>query len=333
VLAPVPAHAADGPVVIGDTRVFETYATNPAAYITYQAPAPDTPAAPSPDTPETPTPDAVTITVQQYSDGMWVQYSKLEGAGRSGRINLFQGKEYETAGTYIFRLSMDNNPAVSPNVTVSVKKSPTGIGIGMLQHTGAFHTTGFVYSANELYYQADKEIKVFNLDASVATAADIDLQRYDNQTWTTLERKQVSSPKEIEQVAFSIKQYTPETKYYRISVPETSYVTGGISEIFTVAGETQTPGLSVRYSGKQRYKKTSMKLVIKTAKAFTGKAVIFDGKKKIKTVAVQYGEGTAKLPKNLKKGTHKIKVQFVPCGEYKGFYRSVANTKNIKVTK
>jgi hypothetical protein len=162
---------------------------------------------------------------------------------------------------------------------------------------------------------------VVNLNDSAVSSSDVSLQRLEKGAWVTVESKTIEAPKEIEKVTFTIKQTTPAAVSYRIYASETEYVTGGASDAFTVSGAKQTAGLTVRYSGKQKYKKSGLKLLVKTTGAYTGTAAVYDGKKKIKTVAVRYGEGTVKLPKNLKKGTHKISVKFTPGGEYKGIYK------------
>jgi hypothetical protein len=83
-------------------------------------------------------------------------------------------------------------------------------------------------------------------------------------------------------------------------------------------------------------------MTIYTQRAYRGKAQIYDGKKKIKTLNVKHGwvgnrahsdaSSTFTLPKKLKKGTHKIKVVFDPTDEYKGIFGRVTSAvKKIKV--
>jgi hypothetical protein len=315
ILFPLPVGAAYSQIIIGNTRTFETYATNPVAEVAYQL----TEQAPTTSGAVEQSPD-MTLTVQQYVDGLWIKYAEVSVTEQSGRINLFDQRENEFAGTYRFRLSVDNT--VSPEVTVIIKKSPTSFNIGMKSQTGKFYTTGLIYSKNDLYYLLVKEIAVINLNDSLVSSSELYLQRYDSSGWVTVSSYDVLQPKEIERVSFSIKQSTPLAKQYRVYAPETNYVTGGTSEVFTVKGTKQSIGLTIKYSGKQRYKKSALKLTVKTSAANTGTAVVYDGKKKIKSIAIRYGEGTGKLPKDLKKGTHKFRVTFVPGGEYKGFYNS-----------
>jgi hypothetical protein len=133
---------------------------------------------------------------------------------------------------------------------------------------------------------------------------------------------------------------------YRLYVPETDYVTGGYSATFTLSGKKASPGLVVKYSGKQKYKKSGMSLniYINDKGAFEGKVYIYDGKKKIKTLKVLRGYIADKygyysksnkytLPKTLKKGTHKIKVKFIPSTDYAKFYNSQTSAaKTVKAT-
>jgi hypothetical protein len=108
------------------------------------------------------------------------------------------------------------------------------------------------------------------------------------------------------------------------------------SPVFTVQGERQSVGSKVKYSkNSQKYKKSSVKLTIATTRAYTCKATIYDGKKKLKTIQIRNGRpATYSLPKKLKPGTHKITVKFTANEEFTNFYAvHTTKAKKIKVTK
>lgn len=82
----------------------------------------------------------------------------------------------------------------------------------------------------------------------------------------------------------------------------------------------------------QRYKKSPAKLTVGVSPKLAGKAVIYDGKKKLKTVSVKNGKATYKFSKTLKRGTHKIKVVFKP-SDTKKYKSSTSKTVKLKVKK
>ncbi|MDR2487091.1 MAG: hypothetical protein LBD12_03920 [Clostridiales Family XIII bacterium] len=313
-------------ITTGSTRNFETLATAPAASVAYQLPTQSQTTSEGAVLPPKFDKD---VEIQQYVDGIWVRYATKEVTEPSGVVNLFEGVKKEFAGSYRFRLVAGGGRSISSEINVTVKKAPTVFNIGADTHTGKFASTDYRYSENKLHYQVNKEISVTGLGASDETGATAYLQRNDGGSWVTVGEAVKDSPKSIEKLTFEIRQETPSPKQYRFYVPDASYVTGGTSSVFTVSGERQTPTLSVRYSGKQRYRKTGMKLVVSTGKAYTGRATVYDGGKRIKNISVRYGEGVGSLPKSLKKGMHRIKVVFTPTEEFAGFYREVASAVRL----
>jgi hypothetical protein len=136
---------------------------------------------------------------------------------------------------------------------------------------------------------------------------------------------------------WTIRQATSAKKSYRLYAPPTVYTTGGASPVFTVSGKKQTPSFRLTYSAvSQKYNSSKrVKLAIATNgnSAHTGKATVYDGKKKIGTFTVKQGKGSYTLPKRLKKGTHKIKVKFTATAEFKPFYKTkTTSVQKIKVS-
>jgi len=138
-------------------------------------------------------------------------------------------------------------------------------------------------------------------------------------------------------VTFSFAENSPAAVNYRLYVAETAYVTGGASEVFTVSGALQQPVVSVKYSAKsQTIGGKQVKLTIRAQDIYAGKAVVYDGKKKLGSAKIDRATGTAtyKLPKTLKAGTHKIKVVYEPAAEYVGIYAKwTSAVTKVKVVK
>jgi hypothetical protein len=140
------------------------------------------------------------------------------------------------------------------------------------------------------------------------------------------------------QLSYNIKQKTSGVKRYRFHAMANAALDMAetISPEFTITGERQDPGLTVGYSkSSQRYKKTPVTVTVSMAQAYDGKATIYDGKKKLKTLTIKNGKIVSyTLSKKLKRGNHKITVKFAPEGDYKPFYKTVTSkAKTIKVKK
>jgi hypothetical protein len=224
--------------------------------------------------------------------------------------------------------------------------------IGETTHVGTFYTSDYKYSKNTIYYEVKKEISVnFGYQKRGAvpdTSVTAELQRLDGTEWVSIATDTVArvfGGSQTEQFQFTIKQTTPNVKRYRVHInafvydetkssvridsPRIINSPDAVSAEFTVSGTKQVPGLNVKATGKQAVGKSGKKLEIKTTRAFAGKAVIYDGNKKLGTVPVKAGAATYTLSKKLKKGTHNIKVVFTAGAEFAGFYNT--QTKTIKV--
>jgi hypothetical protein len=207
---------------------------------------------------------------------------------------------------------------------------------------GTFYTNASKYTfiASGTYYEVTKDVGIMvPVAPTVRVAIGVALERENYGDWISVDSANVwLSPSGGPSGALSakIRQNTAATTQYRFHiwpVPDLG-MAETISPVFTVTGEMQNPGVSVEYSKKsQRYKKDPVQIKITTERAFEGKAVIYDGKKKLKSLIVKNGSASVySLSKKLKVGTHKISVEFTPRGNYKPFY-SVVKTKvrNIKV--
>jgi hypothetical protein len=166
------------------------------------------------------------------------------------------------------------------------------------------------------------------------------LERRDGDSWFpyTDTTSYIINTKQTANLTYRIKQDTSGVKKYRFHVAANAVLdmSDTVSPEFTVTGERQDPGLAVGYSkSSQRYKKSSVTVTVKMAQAYAGKATIYDGKKKLKTLTIKNGKTvTYKLSKNLKRGNHKITVKFVPGEEFAPFYKTVTSkAKTIKVKK
>jgi hypothetical protein len=222
--------------------------------------------------------------------------------------------------------------------------SPATFVIGDTSHVGTFYTSDYKHVKNTIYYEVEKEINVTvpktpRLGSS--STMYVSLERLDDSTWMYIDKKtcfvsSVGGPTYL--LKYTIRQETSaQTQYrFRIEANETLDISETISPTFTIEGVKQNPGLSVKYSkSSQRYKKTPVTLTIRTTAAYTGKAVVYDGKKKLKTLSLKSGNDvTYNLPKKLKIGKRKISVKFTPGGEFTPFYNTVTSkTRSIAVKK
>jgi hypothetical protein len=230
--------------------------------------------------------------------------------------------------------------SVTPSSSYAFESNTPGqviIKIGETSHVATFHTSDHKYTSDTLYYDLTKEITVEAPTPSVSNSYYLkaELERLDGNDWMPVDQKSTYYiySDSSEKFTFKIEQTTPATKRYRIHVPNAGLALENTSEEFTVSGKKQAPGLGVSFSkSSQKYKKTPVTLDITTTRAYTGKATVYDGSKKLKTVPVKNGKGTYTLPKSLKKGTHKIKVKFTAGEEFTAFYNTqTTNGKNIKV--
>ena len=290
------------------------------------------------------TPKAVEVIHAPYHDvvyldkkasGMWVQ-DRAVLAGQSGEKDLFLGKGHLAAGVYTYRLRQGpllTPTAVSPDIQVMVFKEPTYFALDKTQYVGKFYTTKYPYSKNTIYYEVTGIEGVVTWANTKNGAFKLELQRWEGTKWKSISSNTYVLTDGRKSFISKLQQTTPMETKYRFSVQENDYVTGGISPEFTVTGKKQTPNLKVKYSGnKQIYGQTSITLTITSKNVFSGKAEIYDGNKRIKTVKVKNGKATYTLSKKLKKGTHKIKVLLKPTKEYKTFYNNKTSAvKKIKV--
>jgi hypothetical protein len=208
---------------------------------------------------------------------------------------------------------------------------------------GYFHSTDWKYSTNTMYYKAEKKVLFQWPNAeslSLGKFIRVELQRLENGEWFPLPSRSlyVSKHKYAFEEKFVIEQDTPNVTSYRIHVDANAETNTEetYSPVFTVRGEKQSVGAVVKYSkSSQRYKKAPVTVTVSTTRAYTATAQIYDGKKKLKTLRIKNGNAVSwKLPKKLKKGTHKIKVKVTPGGEFKPFYKVyTSNVKKIKVKK
>jgi hypothetical protein len=222
--------------------------------------------------------------------------------------------------------------------------SPATFVIGDTSHVGTFYTSDYKNVKNTIYYEVKKEINVIVPQVPRLGYADtmhISLERLDGSTWMSIDKKrcyvsETGGSKYL--LTYIIRQETStKTQYqFRLAASESLDISETVSPIFTIEGVKQNPGLSVEYNkGSQRYNKTPVTLTIKTTAAYTGKAVVYDGKKKLKTLSLKSGKPiTYNLPKKLKRGKHKISVKFTPGGEFTPFYNTVTSkTKTVTVKK
>jgi hypothetical protein len=207
--------------------------------------------------------------------------------------------------------------------------------------TGYFNTSNWKYSKNTMYYRTEKEVNIQwlnteSLEGGVNTR--IELECLDNGEWFPIQTstKYVTKNQYTFSKKFEIDQYTPNVTSYRVKVPADGKINMAdvYSPIFTVEGKKQTVGAVVKYSkSSQRYNKAPVEVTVSTTKAYSAKAEIYDGKKKLRTLTIKHGDPvTWKLPKKLKKGTHKISVKVTAMQEFAPFYEVYkSKTKKIKV--
>jgi hypothetical protein len=317
-----PAHADDVITLAPETN-FTTNAVEPKLEIAYQFPA----AKP-----------LEYLRTQFKINGLWVEYNREYKSGTSGVIDIFKGKFEYPAGKVQARLYCDDPVAYSPEFTVTVEKATTVVGVGKTAYTYgsgvAFKATSWLYTFNSPYYQVDKRISV-KWPTNDTGNYEIYLQRKVGTKWVLVETKKKYLPNATSTmtVDWTIKQRTAAKTYYRYVVPATDWTTGVTSQTFSITGKKQSPALKVSYSAaSQKYKKTAVKLTISTKIATTGKAVIYDGTKKLATVTVKGGSAKYTLSKKLKKGSHAIKVKFTPTANYATFFNAqTSKARTIKV--
>ncbi|MDR0596533.1 MAG: hypothetical protein LBG50_03230 [Clostridiales Family XIII bacterium] len=331
-LAAMDAHAAE--LNIPGTKAFTTTSVSPTAEVAYTQTIGES------------------VYLDKFTNGIWVQ-KKLLGSQTNGTVDVAKSDHgtYAPAGTYTYRLRNGGNinspSSVSQNITVTVNRQQTAINVGATALVGTLQTPGYRSTRNEVYYTFDKEMSVTWTGAG--EVSNVYLQRKDGASWVEVDRTSsyTSTSSPTYTVKFTnVKQTVSAPTSYRLYVPQTEYVTGGYSQVFTVSGKKAAPGLVVKYSkSSQKYKKGGVKLDISIANkgAYEGKAYVYDGKKKLATLSVKSGYIKSKngyyvqgnkyaLPKKLKKGTHKIKVKFVPNSYYAKFYTTkTTGAKKIKV--
>jgi hypothetical protein len=71
------------------------------------------------------------------------------------------------------------------------------------------------------------------------------------------------------------------------------------------------------------------RLTIRVSKKAPGKVIVYDGKKKLRTITLKKGKASYTLSKKLKKGTHRLRVEFRPSnpGKY-----GPSRSKTVKLT-
>jgi hypothetical protein len=207
----------------------------------------------------------------------------------------------------------------------------TTFDIGKTSHVAKFNRNDI--KVPSMWYEFDKEFSVTNPNL-LGNVAFVYLDYWNGKAWEQLSSTTdtLGSEETTGYFTYNIRQETSATVRYRFRVEGDYRVTGGHSEEFTVSGVKQAPGLKVSVSPTtQKYKKTSAKVKIRVTKEAEGKVTIYDGKKKLKTIKVNYrgfvNSFSAKgsyysLSKKLKKGTHKIKVVYAPTGDFKKFYKT-----------
>jgi hypothetical protein len=332
-LVPVEAHAAADTITIGKTSYTVESAAFPSLQIGYNASKTDY------------------VYLDEMTDGLWVNVGDDYPSGGSGIIDVFEdlGKYYHDphpAGTFNYRLRQGDitNPTVQTAVfTVTYNKTQPVLDIGTTtKHTGIFYTSDSMYSdSNTLYYYIeDKPVNLTWITGRGQNGTFI-VQRLNGSKWVNVETitKYQDNTMATQTYKLDVKQYTSGTKSYRLYCPETVYTKAATSAVFTITGKKQSPGLSVKYSKKSQKRGSSsrVRLTILTKEAYSGKAVVYDGSKKLKTLTIKYGFIKGKtsyksyyyLPKTLKKGTHKISVKFTATSVFKPFYK----TQTSKVTK
>ncbi|MDR1833903.1 MAG: Ig-like domain-containing protein [Propionibacteriaceae bacterium] len=323
-LAATPAHAEDV-INLGVVTHYETTAVEPTVKVAYTFPAAKA--------------SLEYIHVQALVNGIWVEYSKEYHSGTSGTVETF-GSAYndEKAGLWQFRLACDDPVAYSPVYTVQINAATTSIGIGKTAHTLAngvvYKASSYLYSFNDPYFEITKTTAL-EYPTADTNSFEIILQRKEGSKWVEVERKKKYLNNKVTgaSIDWTIKQRTPAKTSYRYVVPATDWTTGVTSKVFTITGKKQKPSLEVSYSASaQKYKKTAVQLSISTKIANTGKATVYDGKKKLGSVTLTGGSATYTLSKKLKKGTHKITVKFTPTSNYAVFYKAqTSKAKTIKV--
>jgi hypothetical protein len=327
-ILPTPVHAAAGKIEIGDRSSNTITAISPSVTL-----------------PVVVTSENLsygeTVYVQKKTGGLWADYSNTYidvptgSSEASGIIEIFKNKAIIEAGTHTFRVVAQvtkDEFLQSPEFNITVNKVKTEFAIGQTAHVGKYNATYYSYFNDEIWYQVEKSVSV---TWPAWHSGNVALQRLDGTKWVTVHSSgsytYESSPSW--QLTYTIKQTTPTVKQYRLYVEGDAYTTGGTSAIFKISGTKQDPKFTVKYSKtSQKYKKTAVKLTFKTKNPISGKATIYDGKKKLKTVNIKQGAGTYTLSKKLKKGTHKIKVKFVASGENKEYFKDKTTAvKKIKV--
>ncbi|MDR1767423.1 MAG: hypothetical protein LBR32_03160 [Propionibacteriaceae bacterium] len=324
-LCAAPDARADDVITLGSQTAYQSSAVAPQATVAYQLPA-------SADD------SWHTVYIERQVNGIWTQYDSAWNRGRSGTVQTFgSSHKKEAAGTWQFRLRIEDPVAVSAPYTVQLDAAPTTIGLGSTALSGSdvvFKSYHFDFTFNDPYYEAKKSFSV-EFPTAVGEYANISLQRLDAGQWLEVSsyRSYVSTGSSGVSLEATITQNTPAKTSYRFVVPATDWTTGATSDTFTVTGQKQSPSLSVSYSAsKQKYKKSAVTLTATTKIAHTGKITVYDGKKKLRSVTVNYSKAKYTLSKKLKKGTHKIKVKFTPSADYAPFFNSATSkVKKIKV--
>jgi hypothetical protein len=331
-LVPVEAHA-DNPFTLGSTAYTVASAADPELKISYNVS------------------QAGMVYLDEFKDGLWVKIMHDTPSSGSGTIDVFgyPFAEYfndpHPAGTFKYRLRQGDNigspTAVSPDFTITYNKTKPQLDIGTTKHTGEFYTTSNPSSSSDIYYLLkDKSVNLTWISGKYEYGT-VHIQRLDGSKWVnvdTFQRVQSNTATDTYKI-YRIYQYTSGTKSYRLYCPATEYTSEATSAVFTITGKKQSPGLSVKYSKKSQKRGSSsrVRLTVLTKFAYSGKAVVYDGSKKLKTLTIKYGYIKGKyayssyyyLPKTLKKGTHKISVKFTATGVIKPFYK----TQTSKVTK
>ncbi|MDR0518925.1 MAG: hypothetical protein LBG82_02555 [Clostridiales Family XIII bacterium] len=331
------AHAAGLAFAPGTPTEFTTYSISPKAEVTYTQSTGES------------------VYVDKLIGGTWADpatatWSQVgyKYGQQNGTVNVM-GDNTIAAGTYTYRLRLGNinspSEAIGP-ITVTVQKNQTTFDVGALSVGGTLVNKGYRNITNTVYYECEKDVTVSYAGASGFPV--VHLERNDGGVWTDIAQRSVyaSATSTSSTLTCTIRQATVAPTSYRLHVEGTEHVTGGYSQEFVVSGPKAAPGLIVKYNKtKQAYKKGGVKLDISIADngAFEGKAYVYDGKKKLATLSVRSGYIKGKsvyyskgnkyaLPKNLKKGTHKKYVKFVPSKDYGAFYNTQKSaTKKIKV--
>jgi hypothetical protein len=319
VLVPVPAHAATGGITT-DKSTYTTIAVEPKVIVGFNA-----------------VPELGAVYADVKSGVLFSPVRSTFAWQTSGQFDIMESKIAYPAGTYTFRLRQGDNAqdpaATSAEFTVTVTKARTTFNIGETSHVGTFYTTDSKWTKNQIYYEVKEKVTNADWAAGISSGNSIQLQRKDGSRWVKIDTGYAWdwSGSFTTASKWNIRQTTPAKTSYRLYVPTNDYVTGGTSDEFTISGKKRTPSFSLKYStASQKYNSSKrVKLTIKTrgSSAHTGKAVVYDGKTRIGSFTVKQGKGSYKLPKKLKRGTHKISVKFTATAEFKPFY----NTKTTPV--